>query len=110
VTKAAYYTGPVCYLDGWHYTVVPNPDGLGNGDKGHVYDAPGEKLVLEDNEDGTEFRYRLATDEDTRSWHDRKHRAFATVEYEDGEQPGLRVTADDMAAIREFLETRKAGE
>lgn len=96
---AAYYEGPVCYVDGWHHAVVTDPtDG----------DIPGERLVLEDNDDGSLSRYRLATDADTSSWHDRKHRQFASIVMEDGE-PGLRVTAEDLAAIKEFLAS-KGGE
>ena len=59
-----YYDGPVYYQDGWHYT------------------DDGQRLVLEDTEDGSESRYRLATDADTRSWHDRKHRQFVNAEFE----------------------------
>lgn len=59
---SGYYEGPVCYgQDGWHYSI---------DDEGQ----PDKRLHLEDNEDGSESRYRLATDADTRSWHDRKSR------------------------------------
>lgn len=85
-----YYDGPVCYSDGWHWTVVAGPDGG---------DVPGERLHLEDNADGS--RYRFATDSDTRSWHDRKHSQFATVEMEDGAT--TRVTAEENAVIQKVL-------
>ena len=67
MAAATTYEGAVCFQDGWHYTVV-------SGDEG---DAPGEKLVLED--DGS---YRLATDADTESWNELHHKRFATVEPE----------------------------
>lgn len=78
------YTGPVCYLDGWHRAV----------------DADGDKLYLED--DGS---YRFAVDGDE-SWHDRKHVDFATVKLEDGSD-GIRVDADELDAVKEFLEGRR---
>jgi len=59
--KTDRYEGDVCYRDGWHWTVED-----GN---------PGVRLVLED--DGT---YRVATDADTESWHDRHHGVTVTVE------------------------------
>ena len=86
------YEGSVCYQDGWHYSVIQDANG---------YDIPDAKLFLDD--DGT---YRLATDDDE-SWHDRKHGQFATIELEDGDQPGLTVSTDDMAAIKEFLAARE---
>lgn len=81
----------VCFLDGWHYAVVQDADGA---------DVPGDRLVLED--DGT---YRLATDEDTESWNDRKQERFATVQMEDG--TAVRVTADEMEAVKAMLEERR---
>lgn len=82
------YTGDVCYEDGWHYAV--DADG-----------QPGERLVCED--DGS---YRIATDADTESWHDRKHGQFVTIEMEDG-SAGLTVTADEMALIEELLAKKR---
>ena len=96
-TGAEFYTGPVCYRDGWHWTVVENAAG---------YHDPGERLVCEDTPDGSEFRYRLATAADTRSWHDRKHGQFVQVVMEDG-AAGITVTAEEAAAIREFLDQRR---
>lgn len=92
-----YYTGPVCYQDGWHYTVMTGPDG---------YDAPGEKLHLEDTADGSEFRYRLATEDDA-SWHDRKHGQYTHIEFEDGSATGVSVTANELSAIQAFLDERR---
>lgn len=92
-----YYDGPVCYQDGWHWTVVTGPDG---------YDLPGEKLHLEDTADGSESRYRLATGDDTRSWHDRKHGQFVQIDLEDG-QAGVTVTQEELDAINEFLAKRR---
>ena len=94
-----YYTGAVCYQDGWHYTVVPTK---GGGEE------PGERLVLEDTADGSASRYRLATDADTRSWHDRKHRQFVLLTPEGGAQ-GVSVTAGEMAEIRKLLDERRGG-
>lgn len=103
------YEGPVCYgEDGWHYTVVPHPDGAGNGDEGHVYEVPGERLVCEDNEDGSESRYRLATDEDTASWHDRKHGKFVTCSLDDG-SAAVTVTPEELEAVKTFLDERREG-
>lgn len=87
------YEGPVCYLDGWHWSVVD--DGAGG-------EQPGERLVLED--DGT---YRAAADEDV-SWHERKHQRFATVEMEDG-GPGVRVSEQELAAVQELLARLREG-
>lgn len=56
------YDGPVCYRDGWHWTVG------GDGE-------PGKKLYLDD-ETGV-YRAAAATDE---SWHDRHHQQFVTAE------------------------------
>lgn len=78
----------VCYVDGWHYSVVEGADGN---------DVPGERLVLED--DGT---YRLAADDDTNSWHDRKHQQYVNVVMEDSSD-GVRVTPSELAAINELL-------
>jgi hypothetical protein len=72
------YTGPVVYQDGWHYTVVPHPDGAGNGEPGHVYDVPGERLFS--NGDGT---YRPAVEGD-KSHHEQFHQRFASIDMEDG--------------------------
>lgn len=82
----------VCFLDGWHYAVVQDADGA---------DVPGDRLVLED--DGS---YRLATDADTETWHDRKHIRYATVELEDG-TASVRVTAEEMEAIRQMLDEKR---
>jgi hypothetical protein len=87
-----FYEGPVCYQDGWHWTVVAGPDGM---------DVPGERLHLEDDADSGASRYRLATDDDVRSWHERKHVRFATVEMEDGST--TRVTAEENAVIQKVL-------
>jgi hypothetical protein len=76
------YTGPVCYQDGWHYTVTDDGE-------------PGVRLFLDD--DG--YRAAAANDE---SWHDRKHQTFATVEMEDG-AAALRVTPDQLARIKQIL-------
>lgn len=57
------YEGVVCYQDGWHMSVDED-------------DAPDRKLYLDD--DGT---YRFAVDGDL-SWHERKHKRFATVQME----------------------------
>jgi hypothetical protein len=75
----------------------------------HPHEAPGERLVLEDTADGSEFRYRLATDEDVRSWHDRKHNQFATINFEGGE-PGMTVTLDELEEIKAFLAERRANQ
>ena len=88
-----YYTGPVCYQDGWHYSVDEN-------------EQPGERLHLEDTADGSKSRYRLATESDTRSWHDRKHGQFAHIALEDG-GAGLTVTADELDAIQALLAERR---
>jgi hypothetical protein len=110
VAEATYYDGDVCYQDdGWHYTAIDHPGGVGNGEPGHVYQVPGERLVLEDTADGTASRYRLATDADTKSWHDRKHGQFVGIAFEDG-TPGVTVTAEEMQAIQEFLDQRRAGQ
>lgn len=82
------YTQRVCFLDGWHYSVK---------DDGNGGEIPDERLVLED--DGS---YRVATDADTESWHDRKHTRFATVEMEDG-AAGVRVSPDEFEAIQQLL-------
>jgi len=84
---SADYTGPVCYQDGWHYTVDEN-------------DQPDQRLVLDD--DGS---YRLANGDDT-SWHDRKHGQFAHIALEDG-GAGLTVTADELDAIQALLAERR---
>lgn len=85
------YTGPVCFLDGWHYTVVT--DGAGN-------DAPGERLVTDG--DGS---YRPATDADT-SHNDRHATGFVDIALEDG-APGARVTPDEFEAVQQFLRERR---
>ncbi len=85
------YEGSVCYLDGWHWSVVD--DGAGG-------ERPDRPLYLED--DGT---YRFAIDGDE-SWHDRKHETFTTVEPSDG-SPGLRVSPDELAFIKEKLAERR---
>lgn len=123
-----FYSGPVCYRDGWHWSTTTD----GNGDE-----QPDRKLVLEDrfvfdgqpytgivttvsgelhatDGDGSpigelqvETRYRFATDTDV-SWHDRKHGQFVTVEMEDGTR-GITVTADEADAVRRFLDERRGG-
>lgn len=134
---AEVYEGPVCYRDGWHWTVVSDAadkarrvelaevtlkhakkasdkDQIAAAEElltevlAHPHDIPGERLVLEDTEDGFQFRYRLATPADTRSWHDRKHRLFSVIELEDG-QPGLTVTPDELADLKKFLAERREG-
>lgn len=90
--SADYYTGPVCYQDGWHYTVDEN-------------EQPGVKLHLEDTDGGEKFRYRLATEHDA-SWHDRKHGQHVEVKLEDG-GAGLTVTQDELGAIQQFLNERR---
>jgi len=57
------YEGPVCYQDGWHWTVIPDE----NGD-----DMPGVKLTLKDGQ----YRAAELLDE---SWHDRAHLRFAEI-------------------------------
>lgn len=133
-----FYTGPVCYQDGWHYTVVDDPDARERAlavAQAHVdhttrtgspddvaaaeaeladvqqrrFEKPGDRLHLEDSPDGSESRYRLATDADTRSWHDRKHGRYAQIAFADG-TPGMTVTADEMQAIQAFLEQRRSGD
>lgn len=84
----------VCYQDGWHYSVVTDENGN---------DVPGERLVLED--DGS---FRLATEDDINSWHDRKHQQFASVVMED-QSEGLRVTAEEMAIIQETIRKIREG-
>jgi hypothetical protein len=132
-----YYTGPVCYRDGWHWTVVTDAGDKArrvelaevalkhaqkNGDAGriaaaqseldevqaHPHDATGQRLHLEDTADGSQFRYRLATDADVRSWHDRRHGQFAHIQLEGG-AGGMTVTADELGAITEFLAGRREG-
>jgi hypothetical protein len=91
---AEIYEGDVAYQDGWHYAV---------GEDNQL----GERLVLEDTADGSESRYRLANDADTASWHDRKHGQFVQINMEDG-TPGVTVTAEEMQAVQEFLDQRRA--
>lgn len=67
------------------------------------FHIPGEKLHLEDSEDGSLSRYRLATDADGRSWHDRKHSRFASFDLEDGSD-GIRVTEEELGPMKEFLD------
>jgi len=86
------YDGPVCYLEGWHYSVVP----------ADVGEEPGQRLVL--NEDGS---YTVAGPDD-QSWHDRKHQRFASIVPEDG-SPGLRVTSEELAEIQKLLDQRRKG-
>lgn len=82
------YSGDVCYVDGWHHSV----DDVGD---------PGERLVLED--DGT---YRFATDADTESWHDRKHRGYVLVDV--GEMhKSVPVSSEEMDAIQKLLDERR---
>lgn len=92
--SAPYYEGPVCYQDGWHRTVDSDAEG---------HEVPGERLHLEDTADGIGFRYRLATDDDVRTWHERKHQAFVTVTLEDG-TPGVAVTQEQLDRIQQMLE------
>lgn len=84
------YTGGVCYMGGWHWTLEKDAAG---------FDTPGERLVLDD--DGS---YRVAGDADTESWHDRKHQRFATVEMEDGST--LRITPDEL---EDLMRKRRGG-
>lgn len=93
MTAGATYDGPVCYLDGWHYAVVPDEAG---------HDQPGDRLALGD--DGV---YRVAAAADTESWHDRKHRGFVLMTPEGG-AVGVAVTADEMAEIQKLLDERRA--
>ena len=86
--SADYYTGPVCYQDGWHYSVDEN-------------DQPDKRLYL-DEKDGS---YRYATDED-KSWHERQHGQYAHIALEDG-GAGLTVTADELDAIQALLAERR---
>jgi hypothetical protein len=88
------YTGPVCYADGWHWTVVPAGDGG---------EEPDAKLTLGD--DGV---YRLAADDDA-SWHARKHMRYARVEMEGG-QAGVEVSAEEFDAIQQMLREKRGGE
>lgn len=62
--KSGPYTGPVCYADGWHWSVKKDKNG---------YDVPDQKLFLEDN--GT---YRFAQKGDP-SWHGRKHENYVDL-------------------------------
>ncbi len=122
-----YYDGDVAYQDGWHYAIG---DDNQLGDKlvledrwtlpgGETYDGPVSHVdghafsVLPAGSEPqpltSESRYRLATDADSKSWHDRKHARFVTFGFEDG-TPGMTVTADEMAAIQEFLDQRRAGQ
>lgn len=66
------YKGPVCYQDGWHYTVVKDSAKSAEFPDGH--DVPGEKLYMED--DGT---FRLAAGGDL-SHHERHHQKFLPME------------------------------
>lgn len=87
------YTGPVCFMDGWHHTVAT--DGDGN-------DTPGDRLVTDG--DGV---YRLATDADTDD-HNARHGTgrLLQVALEDG-SPGATVTADEFDAIQQLLRDRR---
>lgn len=127
--------GPIVYMDGWHYTVKTDEAdkarrtaiaqaqvdfATAKGDKdmiaaaqeelaaviAHSHEVPDQRLVLEDDDEGNS-RYRLATDADTRSWHERKHRRFANIVLEDGVQPGLQVTQDEYEAIQELLKQKR---
>lgn len=80
------YTGSVCYVDGWHYTVDTDEHG----------DHPGVPLFL--NDDGT---YRYATDGDE-SWHERKHQRYTLLVPEDG-SPMVSVTPEQMAEVQKIL-------
>lgn len=62
--KSGPYAGPVCYADGWHWSVKTKRSGQ---------QVPDRKLVLEDN--GT---YRFAKRGDA-SWHGRKHEQFVDL-------------------------------
>jgi hypothetical protein len=84
---SADYTGPVCYQDGWHYSVDEN-------------DQPDKRLYL--SEDGS---YRYANGDDA-SWHDRQHGQYAHIALEDG-GAGLTVTADELDAITQLLAERR---
>lgn len=91
MAKTTDYDGPVCYQDGWHYTVVTDDDGN---------DTPGERLVTDG--DGS---YRLATDDDT-PHNDRHATGFVNIELEDA-APGARVTPDEFEAIQQLLRERR---
>jgi hypothetical protein len=127
--------GTVVYQDGWHYTVKVDEDDKarriaiatatldfakkrGSADdiaaaqaeldevEAHSHQVPDQRLVLEDDDQGNS-RYRLATDADTRSWHDRKGVNVAPIVLTppDGEQ--VAVSADEMAAIQALLDERR---
>lgn len=87
-------TERVCFIDGWHYSVLTDAN---------ENDVPGERLVLED--DGS---YRVATETDVESWNDRKHQRFANVVMED-QSEGLRVTEQEMSIIQETLRKIREG-
>lgn len=72
------------------------------------FHVPGEKLHLEDSEDGSQSRYRLATDADEQSWHDRKHKSYATFSLEDASD-GIRVTEDELGPMKDYLEQLRKG-
>lgn len=86
------WNGPVAYLDGWHWSVVTDAAGV---------ESLADKLYLED--DGT---FRLAVDGDA-SWQDRKFVRYAMIVPEDG-QPGISVSADELAFVTEQLAQRRA--
>lgn len=103
--KTDYYDGLVCYMGGWHYTIIPHPNGEGYEDENGnfvVYEVPGEKLVCEDTAGGEKTRFRLATDKDEKSWHDRKHGNFTTLQFEDAVNP-ITVSNEEGAALLEYL-------
>ena len=81
------YTGPVCFMDGWHYTTTTDADGN---------ETPADRLFC--NDDGT---YRLAADSDP-SWFDRKHTAFAVVMPDDGGS-GIPVSKEEAGKVQELL-------
>lgn len=129
--KTEHYDGPVCFLDGWHWSTIVDEDDRarcvtvaqahvdyahkrGDGDSiaaaeaelaratSATYEVPDRKLFLED--DGT---YRFATDSDS-SWRDRKHTRFATIAM-DGGEAGLQVSAEEFAEIQKMLDAKRGG-
>lgn len=72
------------------------------------FHIPGEKLHLEDlDTDPTQFRYRLATADDTDSWADRKHQNFASFMLED-QAEATRVTPEEYQAAMEAINKMRA--
>jgi hypothetical protein len=74
------------------------------------FEVPGEKLHLEDTEDGSASRYRLATEKDERSWYDRKHQTFATIQPEDQADQGVRLSPSEFHAAMQAVEEQRQKE